>query len=71
MLGTLSLTQTFVIYVVATTKLTMKVADMRKDVNVIENETSAKTVDALLNYETVTLFGNAKLETHQYNRYLR
>lgn len=62
---------TFLVYVTYTTVQTMKVAEKRKAVNAIENETSAKTVDALLNFETVTLFNNAELETKQYNRYLR
>lgn len=31
----------------------------------------AKCVDALLNFETVALFGNQKLEVLQYDEYLR
>ena len=32
--------------------------DVRKQVNVLDNQTTGKAVDALLNYETVALFNN-------------
>ncbi len=32
--------------------------DIRKEVNVLDNQTTGKAVDALLNYETVALFNN-------------
>ena len=34
----------------------------RKEVNELDNLTTGKAVDALLNYETVKLFNNEKLE---------
>ncbi|KAF5840263.1 hypothetical protein DUNSADRAFT_17366 [Dunaliella salina] len=46
-------------------------ADARKEVNILDNATGAKCVDALLNFETVALFGNQKLEVLQYNEYLK
>lgn len=36
--------------------------DVRKEVNNLDNLTTSKAVDALLNYETVTLFDNQALE---------
>ncbi len=36
--------------------------DARKHVNELDNATSAKAVDALLSYETVTLFNNQVCE---------
>ena len=35
---------------------------MRKEVNELDNRTTGKAVDALLNYETVKLFNNEQLE---------
>lgn len=37
--------------------------DIRKEVNVLDNQTTGKAVDALLNYETVALFNNQVLLT--------
>jgi len=36
--------------------------EVRKQVNQLDNLTTSKAVDALLNAETVALFGNKKLE---------
>lgn len=35
---------------------------VRKRVNILDNKTTSKAVDALLNYETVKLFNNEQLE---------
>ena len=35
---------------------------VRKKVNILDNKTTSKAVDALLNYETVKLFNNEQLE---------
>ena len=37
-------------------------AQVRKRVNILDNKTTSKAVDALLNYETVKLFNNEQLE---------
>jgi ABC-type transport system involved in Fe-S cluster assembly fused permease/ATPase subunit len=46
-------------------------ADLRKIANAMDGETTGKAVDALLNYETVSVFGNVKLESKQYDGLLR
>ena len=38
---------------------------VRKEVNKLDNMTTGKAVDALLNYETVKLFNNEQLEVSQ------
>lgn len=45
--------------------------EVRKQVNTLDNLTTSKAVDALLNAETVTLFNNQALEVQQYDHYLR
>ena len=60
---------TFVAYVAWTVKMTGYSADLRKIANAMDGETTA--VDALLNYETVSVFGNVKLESKQYDGLLR
>jgi ABC-type transport system involved in Fe-S cluster assembly fused permease/ATPase subunit len=40
----------------------MTCAQARKRVNKLDNLTTSKAVDALLNYETVKLFNNEQLE---------
>ena len=37
-------------------------AQVRKRVNILDNKTTSKAIDALLNYETVKLFNNEQLE---------
>ena len=44
--------------------------DVRKEVNELDNLTTGKAVDVLLNYETVKLFNNEQLEVDQYDTYL-
>ena len=41
------------------------VLQVRKEVNKLDNMTTGKAVDALLNYETVKLFNNEQLEVSQ------
>jgi ABC-type transport system involved in Fe-S cluster assembly fused permease/ATPase subunit len=36
----------------------------------LDNLTTGKAVDALLNYETVKLYGNEQLEVDEYDEYL-
>ena len=62
---------TFVAYVAWTVKMTGYSADLRKIANAMDGETTGKAVDALLNYETVSVFGNVKLESKQYDGLLR
>ena len=43
---------------------------VRRRVNALDNLTTGKAVDALLNYETVKLFNNEQLELDNYDAYL-
>lgn len=61
---------TFVAYVSWTTLMTQAATDVRKQVNVLDNQTTGKAVDALLNYETVALFNNQALEVSEYDTVL-
>lgn len=62
---------TFVAYVAWTVQMTGYSADLRKIANAMDGETTGKAVDALLNYETVSVFGNVQLESKQYDGLLR
>lgn len=62
---------TFVAYVAWSVALTQAAVEVRKRVNQLDNQTSSKAIDALLNYETVALFNNQKLEIRQYDRFLK
>eukprot|EP00878_Enallax_costatus_P016674 GHUV01017494.1.p1 GENE.GHUV01017494.1~~GHUV01017494.1.p1 ORF type:complete len:347 (+),score=102.06 GHUV01017494.1:358-1398(+) len=62
---------TFVLYVAWTLTMTQAAVEVRKQVNQLDNLTTSKAVDALLNAETVALFGNRQLEVNQYDHYLR
>eukprot|EP00798_Chlamydomonas_sp_ICE-L_P023171 gene23171-30381_t len=53
------------------TPVSQLTTEARKKVVNLENQTSSKTVDALLNYETVALFNNQRLEVGQYDWNLR
>ena len=44
--------------------------DIRKEVNVLDNQTTGKAVDALLNYETVALFNNQVIAVCSILRYV-
>ena len=46
-------------------------AEKRKLANHMDGLSTGKAVDALLNYETVTFFGNIDLESRQYDKLLR
>ncbi|KAK9836126.1 hypothetical protein WJX81_003499 [Elliptochloris bilobata] len=61
---------TFAAYVLWTAALTRAAAEVRKEVNKLDNMTTGKAVDALLNYETVKLFNNEQLEVNEYDEYL-
>eukprot|EP00879_Flechtneria_rotunda_P004177 GHRR01004425.1.p1 GENE.GHRR01004425.1~~GHRR01004425.1.p1 ORF type:complete len:675 (+),score=250.27 GHRR01004425.1:972-2996(+) len=62
---------TFVLYVAWTLTMTQATVEVRKQVNQLDNLTTSKAVDALLNAETVALFDNRQLEVEQYDKYLR
>ncbi|GFR51367.1 hypothetical protein Agub_g13792, partial [Astrephomene gubernaculifera] len=67
----LLLAATFAAYVGWTVWMTQRATEVRKEVNQLDNLSSSKAVDALLAVETVTLFGNQKLEVGLYDRLLR
>eukprot|EP00882_Tetradesmus_deserticola_P017533 GHRQ01018783.1.p1 GENE.GHRQ01018783.1~~GHRQ01018783.1.p1 ORF type:complete len:477 (+),score=203.35 GHRQ01018783.1:760-2190(+) len=62
---------TFALYVAWTIAMTQAAVEVRKQVNQLDNMTTSKAVDALLNAETVALFDNRQLEVNQYDHYLR
>ncbi|GAQ82134.1 mitochondrial ABC transporter ATM [Klebsormidium nitens] len=62
---------TFAAYVAWTVALTKASMASRKEVNNLNNLTSGKVVDALLNYETVAQFNNQALEEKQYDSLLK
>ncbi|KAL3155600.1 hypothetical protein ABBQ38_010855 [Trebouxia sp. C0009 RCD-2024] len=66
----LAVLATFVVYVWWTTVMTKAATEVRKEVNELDNLTTGKAVDVLLNYETVKLFNNEQLEVDQYDAYL-
>ncbi len=53
-------------YIPMTIALTEWRGAFRRDLNQLDNARSARATDGLLNYETVKLFGNEKLEERQY-----
>eukprot|EP00894_Picocystis_sp_ML_P003439 jgi/Pico_ML_1/53956/g4410.t1 len=61
----------FAVYVVWTAKLAGKMATLRKEVNRLDQLATGKSVDALLNFETVALFDNKKAEVVEYNKVLK
>tara|TARA_B100000073_G_scaffold317143_1_gene294288 strand:+ start:840 stop:2810 length:1971 start_codon:yes stop_codon:yes gene_type:complete len=62
---------TFCCYVRWTTHMTGVSASKRKLANTMDGLSTGKAVDALLNYETVSNFGNVNLEAKQYDTLLR
>ena len=54
------------LYVPMTIYLTEWRGSFRRQLNALDNARGARATDALLNYETVKLFGNEKLEEDQY-----
>lgn len=63
--------QTFLAYSAFTVSTTTDIANTRKVVNAIENEMSAKTVDALINIETVSNYNNGALEVRKFNQTMK
>ena len=53
-------------YIPMTIYLTEWRGAFRRDLNLLDNARGARATDALLNYETVKLFGNEKIEEEQY-----
>ena len=62
---------TFCCYVWWTMHMTGVSASKRKLANTMDGLSTGKAVDALLNYETVSNFGNVNLESKQYDSLLR
>ena len=62
---------TFCCYVRWTMHMTGVSASKRKLANTMDGLSTGKAVDALLNYETVSNFGNVNLEAKQYDSLLR
>ena len=62
---------TFAAYVTWSVALTQLAASRREEANRLDSLSSAKAVDAMLNYECVTSFGNVGLECIQYDGLLR
>ncbi|KAL0486771.1 ATP-binding cassette, subfamily B, partial [Acrasis kona] len=58
-------------YTLFTIRITTWRTQFRKIMNQVENESNAKVVDSLINYETVKYFGNELHETKRYDGYLR
>lgn len=58
---------TFTVYVAWTIALTSLAASRREEANRLDGLSSGKAVDALLNYETVSTFGNVGLEAREYD----
>lgn len=58
---------TFATYIAYTIALTQRSVEIRKEVNRLDNLVSGKTVDALLNVDTVTTFTNEAIEGRAVN----
>ena len=56
------------IYVVFTVLVTRWRIKFRMQMNTSESQANTRSLDALLNYETVKIFGNEALETHRYDK---
>jgi len=59
---------TLVSYVFFTKKATDWRINIRRDMNNADNEAGSRSVDSLLNYETIKYFGNEDLETKRYDK---
>lgn len=59
---------TFLVYCAFSIMLTQLSTEARREVNEADNLVTSKAVDALLNFETVVLFNNQKLEVNLYAR---
>lgn len=58
-------------YAAFTVQVSQKRQEIRRYMNQMENEASAKAVDSLLNYETVKYFNNEGLEARRYETSLK
>lgn len=58
----------YVAYTIAVTQWRIR---FRKEMNTLENKASSRAFDSLVNYETVKLFNNERLETERYDEVLR
>ena len=59
---------TLISYVFFTKKATDWRINIRRDMNNADNEAGSRSVDSLLNYETIKYFGNEELETKRYDK---
>ncbi|GAB4819537.1 hypothetical protein N2152v2_006583 [Parachlorella kessleri] len=66
----LAVLATFGAYAAWTVALTKAATRARRSVKDLDNAITAKAVDALLNFETVRLFGNEDMEARQYDQSL-
>eukprot|EP00051_Salpingoeca_urceolata_P010965 m.134736 g.134736 ORF g.134736 m.134736 type:complete len:736 (-) comp16922_c0_seq2:51-2258(-) len=58
-------------YTIFTTSITSWRTKFRRQMNQADNESGAKAVDSLLNYETVKYFGNEQFEADRYDKSLQ
>lgn len=58
---------TFALYLKYTFVLNNRMGLLRKDMNAVENETSAKITDSFFNFDAVTAFDNSLFETRRYD----
>eukprot|EP00005_Dracoamoeba_jomungandri_P009021 CAMPEP_0174266332 /NCGR_PEP_ID=MMETSP0439-20130205/29743_1 /TAXON_ID=0 /ORGANISM="Stereomyxa ramosa, Strain Chinc5" /LENGTH=663 /DNA_ID=CAMNT_0015353223 /DNA_START=106 /DNA_END=2097 /DNA_ORIENTATION=+ len=61
---------TLACYVVFTLGITRWRTKFRKEMNAMESEAASKSIDSLMNYETVKYFNNEELEADRYSGYL-
>jgi ATP-binding cassette subfamily B (MDR/TAP) protein 7 len=54
-------------YAIFTVRVSARRVDIRRKMNQMENQASAKAVDSLINFETVKYFNNEALEARRYN----
>ena len=57
---------TFALYVVWTAVCARAMSERRKRANILDQEASARAVDAIIQHEAVSIFDNAKLEVARY-----
>eukprot|EP01095_Lingulamoeba_sp_RSL-Kostka_P015589 TRINITY_DN7221_c0_g1_i1.p1 TRINITY_DN7221_c0_g1~~TRINITY_DN7221_c0_g1_i1.p1 ORF type:complete len:671 (+),score=240.30 TRINITY_DN7221_c0_g1_i1:197-2014(+) len=62
---------TLAAYVAFTLTVTKWRTQIRKNMNKVDNESGAKVVDSLINYETVKYFNNENYEADRYDKYLK
>jgi len=60
----------FVVYVGMTLLLNNRMIQTRKELNLVENEASAKLNDSLTNFQTVKIFNNERFESSRYDESL-